>query len=180
MDQTLRKMTDACERIKGQLGAANKRLAELDREVLSLREQNSDLHRKMAQAKGSIMLSENNRSADCVSPEMVKRPDSSKLRIRLDDSSHIGEDKLGQSALSADHGIEVENDLDLDESIRDEIPKARAVELIRLREENKELKDKMIQLKHSREFSDAPLGMTTFSAAKDTQERKRNQLEDTD
>lgn len=90
------------------------------------------------------MLSEN-RSADCVSPEMVKRPDSSKLRIRFDDSSHIGEEnKLGLSALSADHGRNDGNDLYLDESIRDDVPKARAVEVTRLREENKELKDKLI------------------------------------
>jgi len=36
------------------------------------------------------------------------------------------------------------------ESINENIPKARAVELIRLREENLELKDKLMQLKNSR------------------------------
>lgn len=34
VDQTLRKMTEACERIKGQLDSSNKRLAELERDGL--------------------------------------------------------------------------------------------------------------------------------------------------
>ena len=41
-------------------------------------------------------------------------------------------------------------ELDFDEeSINENIPKARAMELIRLREENNELKDKLMQLKNN-------------------------------
>ena len=65
-------------------------------------------------------------------------------------------------------------ELDFDEdieSINDKIPKARAVELMRLREENHELKAKLSQLKQQRESSPnaAPLGMTTFSPARESQ-----------
>ena len=65
-----------------------------------------------------------------------------------------------------------EFDLDDDiESINENIPKARAMELIRLREENNELKAKLTQLKQSRETGNdaAPLAMTTFSPARESQ-----------
>ena len=65
-----------------------------------------------------------------------------------------------------------EFDLDDDiESINENIPKARAMELIRLREENNELKAKLCQLKQSRETGNdaAPLAMTTFSPARESQ-----------
>ena len=63
--------------------------------------------------------------------------------------------------------ISPELDFDDMESINENIPKARAMELIRLREENNELKEK---LKEQREGHDAaPLGMTTFSPARESQ-----------
>ena len=110
------------------------------------------------------------------------------MRVRLDDSSQISKDKA-TSALSDSqqhHGkrsglsppikkggkmgspeLDLDDDID---SINDKIPKARAVELVRLREENHELKAKLSQLKQQRESHDAaPLGMTTFSPARESQ-----------
>ena len=179
LEKTLRKLTDATERLKGQLDAANRRLNELEQENTTLKEQNVMLHQKMARVKGSIIISEQ-RSASCISPDIVsKRPESSKLRVRLDDSSNLSKDK-GHSALSADYTKGVDNLPALDESFNyEELPKARAAELSRLVEENRELKEKLMQLKHSRELSEAPLGMTTFSAAKDSRADRRK-MEDTE
>ena len=64
-------------------------------------EENTALHHKVAQAKGSIVLGD--RSADST-PDMVARPDSSKMRVRLDDSSQISK-KHHMSALSADSHV---------------------------------------------------------------------------
>jgi hypothetical protein len=79
------KMTDACERLKSQLVSANKKVVELEEQTSILKEENTSLHHKMAQAKASI----DNRT----SPDVISRPDSSKLRVRLDDSSNISKDK---------------------------------------------------------------------------------------
>ena len=60
---------------------------------------------------------------------------------------------------------------DDDDSISELNPKVRSMELNRLREENSELKDKLMQLKTKMESADgraAPLGMTTFSPARES------------
>ena len=112
------------------------------------------------------------------------RPDSSKMRVRLDDSSQISKDKLPTSALSdiqnqrrhlspvqANKINPPEIVFDDDDSISELNPKVRSMELNRLREENSELKDKLMQLKNKMESADggaAPLGMTTFSPARES------------
>ena len=63
-----------------------------------LEEENATLHQKVAQAKGSLLEGEY-LSADS-NLDAVVRPDSSKMRVRLDDSSQISKDKLPTSALS--------------------------------------------------------------------------------
>jgi peptidoglycan hydrolase CwlO-like protein len=63
-------MTDACERLKAQLEVANKKVAELQEKISIVREENTTLHHKMAQVKGSISIgrSDNNRTS---SPDIV-------------------------------------------------------------------------------------------------------------
>lgn len=86
-------------------------------------------------------------SGDDSKTDMVAgRPESSKMRVRLDESSQVSKDHHIMSALSGD---------DFDQN-----------EFQRLREENGELKAKLRS--HLRgEAEDAPLGMTTFSPAKE-------------
>jgi len=91
-------MTEACERLKMQVKDCNERGAELEKAAAQLRDENTQLHHKVAQAKASIVVGD----ADS-NPDAVVRPDSSRMRMRLDDSSQISKSKHEMSVLSADH-----------------------------------------------------------------------------
>ena len=146
-------MTEACEKLKSQLDSANARSSDLQKKTTKLEQENTALHQKVAQAKGSIMI-DANMSADS-HPDLVPRPDSSKLRMRLDDSSQISQTKsvLSQEINQRRPGFSPDvqqnklmtPDVDFDdmESINENIPKARQMELLRLREENFELKSQL-------------------------------------
>ena len=104
------------------------------------------MHKKVAQAQASIVPGDADSKTDMVG----SRPESSKMRVRLDESSHLLSKDNHMSALSNDE----------------------EAELMRLREENGELK---ARLRNSQtQAEDAPLGMTTFSPA-----RRDSQKEDT-
>ena len=150
LEQTLSKLTDACEKLKGQLEGANSKSIELEQQVAKLDAQNSLLHHKVAQAKASIVQGD----ADST-PDLVSRQESSKLRCRLDDSSQISKDKRHHmsSVLSDENprrnrGFSPERfepattpELDFEDvSMNENIPRAIVSELERLRDENIRLK----------------------------------------
>ena len=141
----------------------------------------------MAQAKASIVVGDADSTPDGAA---LARPDSSKMRVRLDDSSQISKDQHLMSALSGDsninprqRGISPERFtgvLTPESNFEDESmhggAQANAFEFQRLRDENMQLKEKL-RRQQSGNADDAPLAMTTFSPARDSNAAETNHMQ---
>ena len=118
------------------------------------------MHRKLSQAKGSIIVgNESVISRDRSPNQDAKGRDSSNLRVRLDDTDPEILHERSKSKISDKGPLSFQSDppqrsnhnplpppeMDFDdlESINENIPAARQTELRRLREENQELKELM-------------------------------------
>ena len=140
-------------------------LAESQELRQKLENENQDMHKKMAQAKGSIIVGDQSSSS---SPnfQAQPRPDSSNLRMRIDDSrmdksksnlssgvdpySIHDQQQMRKLQISPNSDKIRPQDIDftnLDESMSQNMQDAPKYEIMKLREENQELKAQMLRLK---------------------------------